>query len=87
MQCPHDHRVAHISSNSRRPHHLHSPAYPGTPVAEVLLQMGCRMGRLFRAFLSGVTKMNLMIWLPAMFLLGLVVFAFMFASIPACDKV
>jgi hypothetical protein len=31
--------------------------------------------------------MNLMIWLPAMFVLGLATFAFLFACVPACDRV
>jgi hypothetical protein len=31
--------------------------------------------------------MDLTIWLPAMFILGLVTFALMFACIPACDNV
>jgi hypothetical protein len=31
--------------------------------------------------------MNLMIWLPAMALLGLVAFALVFACVPACEKV
>ena len=31
--------------------------------------------------------MNLMIWLPAMLLLGLATFALMFACVFACDKV
>ena len=31
--------------------------------------------------------MDLTIWLPAMFLLGLAAFGLMFACIPACDKV
>ena len=31
--------------------------------------------------------MDLTIWLPAMFILGLIVLALMFACIPACDKV
>jgi hypothetical protein len=31
--------------------------------------------------------MNLMIWLPALFLLGLATFGLMFACVPACDKV
>jgi hypothetical protein len=31
--------------------------------------------------------MNLAIWLPAMFILGLVTFALMFACVSACDKV
>jgi hypothetical protein len=31
--------------------------------------------------------MNLAIWLPAMFFLGLATFALMFAMITACDKV
>jgi hypothetical protein len=31
--------------------------------------------------------MNLIIWLPAMFFLGLAAFALMFACISACDKV
>ncbi len=30
---------------------------------------------------------DLIIWLPAMFFLGLVIFALMFAFVPACDKV
>ena len=32
-------------------------------------------------------NMNLTIWLPAMFLLGLATFALMFAFVPACDKI
>ncbi len=31
--------------------------------------------------------MDLTIWLPAMFALGLLTFALMFAFVPACDKV
>jgi hypothetical protein len=31
--------------------------------------------------------MDLTVWLPAMFLLGLAAFALMFACIPACDEV
>ena len=31
--------------------------------------------------------MNLMIWLPVMWLLGLATFALMFACVSACDKV
>ncbi len=31
--------------------------------------------------------MDLTVWLPAMFLLGLATFALMFAFVPACDKV
>jgi len=31
--------------------------------------------------------MNLTVWLPAMFILGLVTFALMFACVSACDKV
>jgi hypothetical protein len=31
--------------------------------------------------------MDLTVWLPAMFLLGLAAFALLFACIPACDKV
>ena len=31
--------------------------------------------------------MDLMIWLPAMFLLGLAAFALIFACVPACDNV
>jgi hypothetical protein len=31
--------------------------------------------------------MDLTVWLPAMFLLGLATFAFFFACVPACDKV
>jgi hypothetical protein len=31
--------------------------------------------------------MDLWIWLPAMFFLGLAAFAAMFAFVPACDKV
>jgi len=31
--------------------------------------------------------MDLTVWLPAMFLLGLAAFAFLFACVPACDKV
>jgi hypothetical protein len=31
--------------------------------------------------------MDLTLWLPAMFLLGLTVFAFLFACVFACDKV
>ena len=51
------------------------------------MQMECRIGRRFRAFWIGVTEMNLVIWLPAMFLLGIVGFALLFAFVPACDKV
>lgn len=31
--------------------------------------------------------MDLNIWLPAMFLLGLAIFAGLFACVPACDRV
>ena len=31
--------------------------------------------------------MDLTVWLPAMFLLGLATFAFLFFCVPACDKV
>jgi hypothetical protein len=31
--------------------------------------------------------MDLTIWLPAMVFLGLATFAFLFACVPACDKV
>jgi hypothetical protein len=31
--------------------------------------------------------MDLTIWLPAMFLLGLATFSVLFASVPACEKV
>ena len=31
--------------------------------------------------------MDLTFWLPAMFFLGLAIFALMFACVPACDKV
>ena len=31
--------------------------------------------------------MNLVIWVPAMFALGIVALALMFAFIPGCDKV
>jgi hypothetical protein len=31
--------------------------------------------------------MDLTIWLPAMFLLGLATFAILLAGVPACDKV
>jgi hypothetical protein len=30
---------------------------------------------------------DLTVWLPAMFFLGLATFALMFACVPACDKV
>ena len=35
----------------------------------------------------GAAVMDLHVWLPAMFFLGLAVFGLMFACIPACDKV
>jgi hypothetical protein len=31
--------------------------------------------------------MNLTVWLPAMFVLGLAAFSLMYACVPACDKV
>jgi hypothetical protein len=31
--------------------------------------------------------MDLTVWLPAMFVLGLAAFALMYACVPACDKV
>lgn len=31
--------------------------------------------------------MNLMTWLPAMLVLGMAMFALLFAFVPACDKV
>lgn len=36
---------------------------------------------------EGARPMDLTVWLPAMFLLGLAAFAFLFACVPACDKV
>jgi hypothetical protein len=36
---------------------------------------------------EGTTDMDLTIWLPAMFLLGMATFAALFACVPACDKV
>jgi hypothetical protein len=31
--------------------------------------------------------MNLTLWLPAMFLVGLAMFSFLLACVPACDRV
>ena len=45
--------------------------------------MGCRGSQQ----MQGETHVDLVIWLPAMFFLGLVIFALMFAFVPACDKV
>jgi len=36
--------------------------------------------------LKGIT-MNLLLWLPSLFLLGLVIFALMFAFIVICERV
>jgi hypothetical protein len=39
------------------------------------------------AYLRRKVSMNLFIWLPAMFLLGLGTLGLMFAFVSACDKV
>jgi hypothetical protein len=36
---------------------------------------------------GGITAMNLVVWLPAMFVLGLVVMGLCYAFIDACEKV